>query len=148
MHEDRNLTEVTLGFVSEQPNAARRPVQLAQMEPLRASRVPLWLQMIQNLNVCVCAAFRIEWSTRTNAAIASRWARHGEHTGIMPPGGEELRGLALDIYVGWGRRMVAVGLKATRKQISSPLLMPPCTPPLRLVGVRTRPSRFSKRSLC
>ena len=47
-----------------------------------------------------------------------------------------------------GCRIVAVGLKATRKTSSSPLLMPPCTPPERFVTVRTRPSRFSKASLC
>ena len=29
--------------------------------------------------------------------------------------------------------IVAVGLKATRKTMSSPLLMPPCTPPERLL---------------
>ena len=40
----------------------------------------------------------------------------------------------------WGWEMVAVGLKATRKSTSLPLLMPPCTPPEWLLDVRGRPS--------
>ena len=42
-----------------------------------------------------------------------------------------------------------MGLKATRTTMSSPLLMPPCTPPERLVGVRGRPpAPGTKGSLC
>ena len=44
--------------------------------------------------------------------------------------------------------MVAVGLKATRKRMCSPLEMPPCTPPERLLVVRTLPSTMRKGSLC
>ena len=44
--------------------------------------------------------------------------------------------------------MVAVGLKATRKKIGSPLLMPPWMPPERLVVVRTLPASMTKASLC
>src|SRR5215471_19145785 len=40
--------------------------------------------------------------------------------------------------VSCARRIVAVGLKATRTTTSSPLLMPPCTPPERLLRVRGR----------
>ena len=46
------------------------------------------------------------------------------------------------------RAIVAVGLKATRKIMFSPLLIPPCPPPERFVAVRTLPSRISKESLC
>ena len=40
----------------------------------------------------------------------------------------------------WGFMIVAVGLKATLKKISSPLLIPPWIPPERLVAVPTRPA--------
>ena len=46
------------------------------------------------------------------------------------------------------RAIVEVGLNATRKKMSSPLLIPPCTPPELFVVVRTFSSRTSKGSLC
>ena len=46
-------------------------------------------------------------------------------------------------------RIVAVGLKATRKTMSSPLLMPPCTPPERLVrGAHAAARSVVNGSLC
>ena len=50
----------------------------------------------------------------------------------------ELRSLLPGLLA--GERIVAVGLKARRTTTASPFVMPPCTPPERLLDVRGRPS--------
>ena len=52
------------------------------------------------------------------------------------------------VTVCWLVMIVAVGLKAMRKKMSSPFEMPPWMPPERLLAVRTRPFSMTKGSLC
>ena len=53
------------------------------------------------------------------------------------------------LMVCWALRIVAVGLKATRSTMVSPLLMPHWMPPELLVAVRRLPSPVARKaSLC
>ena len=62
----------------------------------------------------------------------------GEDAGVVAAAALRVRCPRLSVVtVCWDCMMVAVGLKATRKTIGSPLLMPPWMPPERLVVVRT-----------
>ena len=64
----------------------------------------------------------------------------GSTQGSWRPLAASVTGLLSRSTVSWAEAIVAVGLNATRITMSSPLLMPPCTPPERLEAVRGRPS--------
>jgi hypothetical protein len=92
------------------------------------------------LLAAVIASWRSAWSARTSAAIASTiGTARGRTQGSWRPRFFRVVSWPWRSTVRCSCMIVAVGLKATRKWIDSPLVMPPCTPPLRLVRVRTRP---------
>ena len=78
-------------------------------------------------------------------ASTSGTARGSTH-GSWRPRGCRVTSLPASSTVCCGRRIVAVGLNAARTTIASPFEMPPCTPPERLVRVRTRPPPVAPRS--
>ena len=103
----------------------------------------------QNLKTLFCAALRIQWSTSTSAVIASTiGTARGRTHGSWRPLPASSAGSPSRSTVCWGFMIVAVGLKATLKKISSPLLIPPWIPPERLVAVPMRPSFGTNASLC
>src|ERR1043166_3680040 len=95
------------------------------------------------------ARCRKAWSQSTRAAIASTiGTARGRTQGSWRPRAASVVSSPDAVTVFCSRERVAVGLNATRKKISSQLLIPPCTPPELFVVVRTLSSRTSNGSLC
>src|SRR5690606_16762840 len=95
------------------------------------------------------ASWRSQWSTSTSAVIDSTsGTARGSTQGSCLPRASRMRLRPRTSTVSCGLRIVAVGLNATRKRSGSPFVIPPWTPPERLVRVPIRPRFLMNGSLC